>query len=158
MSKLITSEISTENSSTPLALKTGNASGCAVTLNSNTTVTVKGSVILTDSGTLSDFKGDVRDIPVDNKSTDYILVADDAGKTISTTGNITVPSGIFSAGDAITIFNNTLSTRSITPAGGVSLYLVATSLTGTRTFANRGLCTILCVASNTFVISGIGVS
>ena len=38
------------------------------------------------------------------------------------------------------------------------MYLVGTSTTGNRTLAQRGLATIVCVASNTFVISGGGLS
>lgn len=157
MSKLITSEIATENTSTSLNLKVGDGTGTAVVLNTNNTVTVKGNVTLSDSGIVSDFKGDVRDIPVDTKSVDYTLGIGDTGKTISTTGNVTIPANVFSAGDAITVFNNTLTTKSIIPSG-VTLYLAGTSLVGTRNFANRGICTILCVASNTFVVSGIGVT
>jgi len=35
---------------------------------------------------------------------------------------------------------------------------VGTANTGNRTLAQYGLCTLLCVASNTFVITGGGVS
>lgn len=89
----------------------------------------------------------------------YVLVASDNGKHISiTTGGVTVPSGVFSAGDNVTIYNNSGSSQTITQGGSVTLRQAGTTNTGNRTLAGYGLCTVLCVASNTFVISGSGVS
>jgi hypothetical protein len=36
------------------------------------------------------------------------------------------------------------------------MYLVGTSTTGNKTLAQRGIATVLCVGTNTFVISGGG--
>lgn len=111
------------------------------------------------SGTISDSIGNVRQLVINNQTGAYVLVAADAGKTISiTTGGVTLNSGIFSAGDNITIFNNSGSSQTITQGGSVTLRQAATSNTGNRTLAAYGVCTILCVASNTFVISGAGLS
>jgi hypothetical protein len=38
------------------------------------------------------------------------------------------------------------------------MYLAGTSTTGDRTLAQRGVATILCVGSNTFVIIGGGIT
>ena len=38
------------------------------------------------------------------------------------------------------------------------MYLAGTATTGSRTLAQRGLCTIVCVATNTFAISGAGIT
>jgi hypothetical protein len=38
------------------------------------------------------------------------------------------------------------------------MYLAGTATTGNRTLAQRGVCTILCVAANTFVILGAGLT
>ena len=65
---------------------------------------------------------------------------------------------MFSAGDAISIYNNSASSQIITQGGSVTMYLAGTSITGNRTLIQRGVCTVLCVASNTFVISGAGLS
>jgi len=87
------------------------------------------------------------------------LVASDNGKLISiTTGGVTVPSSIFSAGNTITIYNNSASGQTITQGSGVTLRWVGTTGTGNRTLASYGLCSVVCVASNTFVISGGGLS
>ena len=90
---------------------------------------------------------------------DDTLVASDSGKCISiTTGGVTVPSGIFTAGQSIMIFNNSASSQTITQGSGVTMYLVGTATTGNRTLAQRGLCTVFCTASNTFVITGGGLT
>lgn len=109
------------------------------------------------SGLVSDSKGEVRDVPQNSQTSAYTLVASDHGKHISiTTGGVTVPSGVFSVGDNVTIFNNSTSSQTITQGASVTLRLVGTTTTGNRTLAPYGLVTLLCVASNTFVISGGG--
>lgn len=108
---------------------------------------------------LSDSAGNVRDIPQNAKTAAYTLVASDAGKHISiTTGGVTVPASVFSAGDAVTIYNNSGSNQTITQGSSVTMRNAGTSNTGNRTLAQYGICTVLCVASNTFVISGVGLS
>lgn len=111
------------------------------------------------SGTISDSIGNVREVPLNSQTAAYVLVAGDSGKTISiTTGGVTVNASIFSAGQTVTIFNNSASSQTITQGTSVTMYLVGTATTGNRTLAQRGLCTIFCVASNTFVITGGGLT
>ena len=101
----------------------------------------------------------IRRIPQQSKTAAYTLVAADSGQHISTTtGGVTVPSGVFSAGDAVTIFNNSASSQTITQGTSVTMRQAGTANTGNRTLAQYGLCTVLCVASNTFVITGSGLS
>jgi len=120
-------------------------------------LTVTGNVNV--GGSVTDSKGEVRTIPQNAKTSSYILVAADSGKHISiTTGGITVPSGIFSAGDAISIYNNSGSSQTITQGSGTTLRLSGTATTGNRTLLQYGLCTVLCVASNVFVVSGSGLT
>jgi hypothetical protein len=109
--------------------------------------------------TVTDSKGELRSIPQNAQTAAYVLVVADAGKHISiTTGGVTLNTGIFSAGDAISIYNNSASNQTITQGSGVTMYLAGTATTGNRTLAQRGICSILCVASNTFVISGAGLT
>ena len=109
--------------------------------------------------TVTDSKGEVRSVPQNAKTSAYVLVASDAGKHISiTTGGVTVPSGVFSAGESVTIYNNSSSNQTITQGASVTMYQVGTANTGNRTLAQRGLCTVFCVSSNTFVITGGGLS
>jgi hypothetical protein len=88
-----------------------------------------------------------------------VLVSTDSGKTVSITlGGVTVPSSIFAVGDTITIFNNSSSSQTITQGSGVTMYYVGTATTGNRTLAQRGLCTVYCVATDIFVITGGGLT
>lgn len=114
---------------------------------------------VTSSSTVSDSKGNLRSIPQNSQTAAYTLVAADAGKHVSiTTGGVTVPASIFGTGDAITVFNNSTSSQTLTTSA-VTAYLPGTGTAKTSfTLAARGICTILCVASNTFVISGAGLS
>lgn len=98
-------------------------------------------------------------VPANAKTSAYTLIASDAGKHISiTTGGVTIPSGVFSVGDAVSIYNNSTSSQTITQGASVTLRQVGTANTGNRTLGQYGLATLLCVATNEFVISGGGLS
>jgi hypothetical protein len=98
-------------------------------------------------------------IPQNQQVSAYTLALSDRGKHIRiTTGGVTVPSGVFSVGDNFAIFNDSTSSQTITQGGGVTLRLAASTSTGNRTLAGYGLCTIMCVSDNVFVIVGAGVS
>ena len=113
----------------------------------------------TFTGEVQDSKGEIRAIPQNSQTSAYTLVAGDVGKHISiTTGGVTIPSGVFSAGDAISIYNNSGSDQTITQGASVTLRLAGDGTTGNKTLALYGLCTVLCVASNEFVIAGTGLS
>lgn len=108
---------------------------------------------------IQDSKGGIRAIPQNSKTSAYTLVVGDVGKHINiTTGGVTVPSGVFSTGDAVTIYNDSASDQTVTQGSSVTLRSAGTADTGNRTLAQRGICTVLCVASNEFVISGAGLS
>ncbi len=113
------------------------------------------------NGTSFDGSADivVGNVPQNSQTSAYLLVASDAGKHISiTSGGVTVPSGTFSAGDAISIYNNSTANQIITQGTSVTLRKAGTATTGNRTLAQYGICTVLCVASNEFVITGVGVT
>ena len=92
------------------------------------------------------------------KSTSYTLAASDIGTLINTNSSVQVDQNIFTVGNAITIFNNSSSNISIIEGSNTTMYLAGTSTTGNRTLAEKGIATILCVSSNTFVASGAGIS
>ncbi|MFN7341224.1 MAG: beta strand repeat-containing protein [Opitutia bacterium] len=109
--------------------------------------------------TVNDSKGELRSIPQNSQTGAYVLVAADAGRHISiTTGGVTINAGVFAVNDVISIYNNSASNQTITQGASVTMYLAGTATTGNRTLAQRGICSILCVASNTFVISGAGLT
>lgn len=98
-------------------------------------------------------------IPQNSQTAAYTLVAADSGKHVSiTTGGVTVPATVFAVGDAVTIFNNSATNQTITQGASVTLRLAGTATTGNRTLAQYGTCTLLCVASNVFAISGSGLT
>lgn len=95
------------------------------------------------------------DIPQNSQTSAYTLVAGDNGKHINiTTGGVTVPNSVFSTGNVVSIYNDSASTQTITQGASVTLRAGGTAYTGNILLGQRGLCTILCVASNEFVITG----
>jgi len=112
---------------------------------------------VTASGVYTDAIGNVRNVPINSKTASYVLIASDNGKVISiTTGGVTVPSGIFTAGNTITIYNNSAVNQTITEGSGTTLVFAGVGTTGNRTLGGYGLMTLVCVAANTFVVTGSG--
>ena len=108
-------------------------------------------------------KGACTQVPQNAQGSTYTLLSKDAGKHINAANTITVDDGVFQIGDCISIFNDTGGNITITQGSGVTLRLVATSTTGSRTLATYGLATLLCVGGdsgggNEFVVSGGGVT
>jgi hypothetical protein len=130
--------------------------------NNSSILVTSGVISVNNNLTLTSFtdsKGEVRNAPQNSRTSAYTLVAADAGKHISiTTGGVTIASAVFSTGDMVTIFNNSAATQTITQGASTTVYLAGTASTGNRTLAQRGLCTIICVAANTFAIAGSGLT
>ena len=108
--------------------------------------------------TIADSKGDLRRIVINNKTSAYTLVASDAGKAIYiSSGGVTVPNAVFSAGDAVTIVNNSTSSQTITQGSNVSLFNTGDAgATGNRTLLARGMATLWFANSSDAYISGSG--
>ena len=153
----VTGTLPVANGGTGVTTSTGTGN---VVLSASPTLTgTLTAATISASGTISDSIGNVREVPLNSQTSAYVLVAGDSGKTISiTTGGVTVNASIFTAGQTVTIYNNSASSQTITQGTSVTMYLVGTATTGNRTLAQRGLCTIFCVASNTFVITGGGLT
>jgi hypothetical protein len=119
-------------------------------------------VTVTATGTITADTIGYRGLPQNSKTANYTLATGDQGKHISiTTGGINVPISVFAAGEAVTIFNNSGTSQTITQNASVTLRQAGTANTGNRTLAQYGICTILCItggATPTFVISGAGLS
>tara|TARA_R100000008_G_scaffold9500_1_gene4828 strand:+ start:81 stop:1070 length:990 start_codon:yes stop_codon:yes gene_type:complete len=98
-------------------------------------------------------------IPQNIQAGSYTLVASDAGKHIFASGNInTGVDDVFSAGDAVTIVNNTAGNLTIT-RGITTMYNAADGTdNASYTLAGRGMVTILFVAGDEAFISGAGLS
>ena len=109
------------------------------------------------TGTVEDSKGNLRSIPQNTQGSTYTLVAADAGKHILASGTVTVPDSVFSAGDAVTIVNNTASDLTITKTI-TTMYLGTDGTSANRTLATRGIATILFASGTVAYISGAGLS
>jgi hypothetical protein len=134
-------------------------SGTTVTGTTGNFVTVSGTTVT--GGIVNDNIGNVRNIPQNSQTASYTLVSGDAGKHVFTTSGVTVPSGVFIVGQAVSIYNNTTGTITITQGTNVTLRQAGASGTGDRTLAQRGLATVLCVSGangTEFVIGGAGLS
>jgi hypothetical protein len=90
------------------------------------------------------------------KTTAYILATGDVGKFIEVgaSGSITIPDATFSAGDVISIFNNTTGDVTITCTITTAYIAGADADEATVTLATRGICTILFISGTVCVISG----
>lgn len=116
------------------------------------TATYNGSAAITFNATGS---------TINSQTTGYTLVAADAGKTISiTTGGVTVPNAVMSAGNIITIYNNSGSSQTITQGASLTLQWAgqSSSTTGNRTLGLYGIATIIFISSSVAVISGAGLT
>ena len=111
---------------------------------------------VTVTGTVSDSKGNLRSIPQNTQGSAYTLVNSDGGKHILASGNITWIDGRHSAGDAVTIINNTAGNITITK--GTTMYNTADGNNANRTLATRGMATILWASGTVAYISGSGLT
>jgi hypothetical protein len=147
---LITGDITTNTIYTSNLTVTNNTNVSGITISDNVTAV---NNITTTAGNMVDQIGEVRTVPVNTQGSTYTLVASDNGKVIIASDTITVPSGVFSAGQTISIYNNTAGNISINRSS-VTMYWVTDGTDADRTLATRGVATVLCVGTNTFVITG----
>lgn len=91
-----------------------------------------------------------------SKTTSYTLAVGDVGEYIllGASGAIVIPDATFAAGDAVTIFNNTASTATITCS--ITTAYIAGTFTdkATMTLAAAGVATVLFITSTLCVVSG----
>lgn len=117
------------------------------------------SGLTTFSAGANDSAGSFRTAPQNSQSSAYTLQGTDTGKHIKTTsGGITVPSGVFTAGQIVSIYNDSASTITITQGSGTTVRKAGTADTGNRTLELYGVASILCVDTNTFVVTGVGLN
>ena len=105
--------------------------------------------------TSGSYVGRHTNIPKNAKTGAYVLVAADAGQTISnTTGGVTVNNNVFAAGDAVTIYNDSGSNQTITQGTGVTLRKAGSATTGNLTLKGYGLVTIWFKLTSEAIASG----
>jgi len=110
------------------------------------------------TGSITDSDGALRAIPQSgsDKTSSYTLTTGDVGNFIGigSGGSITVPNSTFSAGDAISIFNNTSGDRTITLSITTAYIAGDNTDKNSVTLATRGVCTILFISGTVCVLSG----
>ena len=106
-------------------------------------------------------QGGSSSIGINTQTASYTLVASDAGKAVvcsANSGTIEVPSAVFSAGNLVTIINDSSTTQTISQGTGLTMYFTASGATGNRQANQRSSTTILFVSSTVAYISGSGLS
>lgn len=153
------------NVASDLSILAWNASNAAFTAaNSklaNTNAVIAGNLTSTQSITamqgMADRAGDLRNLPITNQTASYTISLADNGEVVSiTTGNVFVTANVFFPGNTVTVYNNSSANVTITQNTGVTLNWAGLSNTGNRILQQRGLATLVCVAANTFILTGAG--
>jgi hypothetical protein len=128
-------------------------------------LTVSGTVNFTGaltSGDLADAVG-YKGLPQNQQTSNYTLALADQGEHIFATAaafTITIPlnsSVAFPIGTALSIFTGDAA-KTLAPAAGVSLVQAGTANTGSRTLGINSLVTLIKLQTNTWVVSGAGLS
>lgn len=91
-----------------------------------------------------------------DKTTSYTLATSDVGEFVGvgSGGSITIPNSTFSAGDIVSIFNNTTGNITIT-CSITTAYIAGTNTDkDTMTLATRGVATVLFISGTVCVVTG----
>lgn len=140
---------------------TGNTSTNNLAVTGAITATnINAGVTIVSGGTVSASTVGYRGLPQSVKTGSYTLVLADAGGNISTNSNVAIPANgttAFPIGTTVVVYNDSASTISVTITTD-TLRLAGTASTGTRSIAQRGLCTLLKVGTTAWAATGAGVS
>ena len=139
--------VSTADSTSELNIQTGGVT--AISIGSGQSVVISN---------LSDSVGSLRNIPSagSEKTTAYTLTISDIGEyvTVGTSGSITVVNDVFSAGNAVSIYNNTSGNVTLTMSITTAYIAGTDSDKATMTLATRGLATLLFLSASAVVVTG----
>ena len=150
--------ISQSNGTTSRALYGGSTTGACYLYHAGSSKLNTTASGITVTGSVTDDKGDVRNVPKNYKTGAYTLLASDAGKCITTEANVTIDPNVMSDGDVVTIVNNTASDITITRGTNVILYNSADATDSNKTLAGRGMCTMWFMNSAHAYVTGAGLS
>lgn len=110
-------------------------------------------------GVTSDIQTQINNlVNIPRSTTTTTLIVGDRGKCVAVSAGITVPNSTFSAGDSVSIYNDSAASITVTQASGLTLRLAGTTTTGNRTLAARGICTIWFNGASEAIISGAGLT
>ena len=154
--------VSAGNSTAALDIKTGGTT--AISIGTGQSVTISNITVTTLTGTsatitnIFDGDGAVRAVPSVGaaKTAAYTLTVSDVGNyvTVGASGAITIVDGVFTAGDVVSIFNDTSGTVTIS-CGITTAYLAGTDTDqASLTLATRGIATVLFTSASACVLTG----
>jgi len=122
-------------------------SGTSVLQSANTSLTLTQTLPTLDGATIG-----YLNIPVSSTAT--TLVAADVGKVVSISATIAIPASVFAAGDAISLYNNSASTKTITCSAVTTKIAGSDTTVTSATLAIRGVCTVLFIDATNCVLTG----
>jgi len=127
----------------------GNASGVGTSVlqSANTGSTLTQTLPATDAVTLG-----YLNIP--SSGTTGTLVAADVGKFLPLAAGITIPASIFAAGDVVSLYNNSASTKTITCSAVTTKIAGSDTTVTSATLAIRGVATVLFIDATNCVLTG----
>jgi len=152
-------QFSEDNITASGTMSTQNASAVAITGGTMTGV----NITLTDASTILGLPIGYRAAPQISSAVTYTLVLTDSGKHVLLTNsaiavNIPANSSVaFPVGTAVTVVNGSAGNVNITITTD-TLQLAATVVTGTRTLAAYGVCTLLKIGPALWTSFGAGIS
>jgi len=159
-----TTTLLVEGRSTNANVKVIAAGTGAITFNTNGNTRLSidsfGQISSSDLANAIGYKG----IPQNGQAGAYTLIMLDQGRHVYCTGgaaSVTIPpnsSVAFPIGTTIPVVNDGSGVRTITQGAGVTLKWAGTGTTGNRSLAVGGLCNLLKVATDTWFVSGAGLS
>jgi hypothetical protein len=148
--------VSTGDSTATLDIQTGGTN--AISINAAQDVTMANGDLNVSGGSVSDSAGNVRSVPQSGsaKTTSYTLAIGDNGDfvQVGSGGSIVIPDAVFSAGNVVSIFNNTSGNVTITCTITTAYIAGTDSDKATMTLATRGLATILFISGTVCVVNG----
>jgi hypothetical protein len=100
-------------------------------------------------------------VPANAQTVAYTAALTDSGKSVDTSAGVTIPANsavAFPVGTVFNITNTSASAITITQGAGVTLRMAGTTLTGNRTLAAYGVSALRKIATDTWMISGSGLS
>lgn len=136
------------------------AGGAAIT----GAVTVTGTIAVTGIVTSNSIELGFRDVPQNPQSAAYTLALTDRGEGIYYTGAaavITIPANVtiaFPIGAIVTLVNDGSGTLTLTRAAGVTMKWAGTGANSDRSLAIAGIATFIKVGTNTWFVSGVGLT
>jgi hypothetical protein len=127
----------------------GNASGAGTSVlqSANTGSTLTQTLPATDAVTLG-----YLNIP--SSGTTGTLVAADVGKFLPLAAGIIIPASIFAAGDVVSLYNNSASTKTITCSAVTTKIAGSDTTVTSATLAIRGVATVLFIDATNCVLTG----